>query len=410
MQAPAKEFIMRLTATLSFILLSAAFVGCDSNSKSSKPTISSQSPSSSSSASANPQPVALLGDELDKKLNNIMQKSGATAATFAVAKEGAVIYQQAYGFKDINQRVSLNEQALMRAASTTKPMTAAAIKKLAENDVLELSDHVFCTGDNAPCWLAEDLLSSTSDSRVKDIAIEHLLQHQGGWYRDISGDPLTKEVEIRDFLGLQGPPTQDDIIRYVMNSPLDYTPGTADFEHDAYSNFGYAVLGKIIELASQSSFIEYVHTALTDPLGINPEDLKLGASRLVDHDIREPHYISDEMCPSVYEVGQTARCLEEGAEASNWVGDGGLITTAGSLALFAQHFRLPANYQQGYGVIGEPISNPSAYGAHGGLLPGSSAMVRQLPTGESYALLLNVSYYMEGDLAELDRISQLPLE
>ena len=80
----------------------------------------------------------------------------------------------------------------------------------------------------------------------------------------------------------------------------------------------------IIEKASQSSYIEYVHTAITDPLGISRQDFKAGSSRRVDHDIREPNYLSDDLCPSVFEVGRLALCAEEGADGKNWIADGGM--------------------------------------------------------------------------------------
>lgn len=393
---------MHYLALLFAITISSTSVGCDQNSPS-----SASNPSHSSSSAPVESPKN-LNTEMDQKINNIMVRSGATAALVAVAKDGEVIYEQAYGFQGINQTTPLSSNALMRSGSLAKPITAAAIRALEANGVLALSDRVFCNGNNAPCWLSANLLSPTSDSRAADITIGQLVTHKGGWYRDVSGDPLTEEVEIRDSLGLAGPPSREDIIRHVLQRPLDYTPGQPNYDHDPYSSFGYLLLGLIIEQAAQSSYIDYVHAMITDPLGISPENFKIGASRLAEHDTREPNYVSTDLCPSTFTVGHIALCDEEGADNNNWFASGGIISTASAMALFAQHYRLPANYEAGYSVTGTPLITPAS-GAHGGLLPGSSAMLRQLPSGVSYAIFLNTLFILEADLADLDRLSQLPV-
>lgn len=352
----------------------------------------------------------ILSTEIDDAINTTMARSGATAAIVAVARGGVIVYEQAYGFQDLNQTLPLEVDALMRAGSIIKPVTAAAVRSLEANGVLALSDHVFCFNNNAPCWLSDELLPEIPDARVGDITIGQLISHQGGWYRDISNDPLVMEVEIREALGLSGPPTQAQIVQYIMQSPLDFTPGMPDYAYDNYSNFGYLLLGMIIEIAAQSSYVDYVHAAITDPFGINPTDFKLAASRLEEHDSREPNYISPDLCPSIFTPGRVTFCSEEGADLSNWFASGGIITTAGAMALFAQHYRLPPNYNSGYEVIGEPLNAPAAYGSHGGTLPGLSTMVRQLPTGESYAVFLNIEFNLEPRLPVLDSLMTLPTE
>lgn len=375
-----------------FFVLASLLAGCGASSNSSAPDDTSQ-------------PIT-IDAEANKLVAEVMQQSGATAVTLAIAKDGRIQYEQAYGFKDLNGSLPLEKDALMRTASIIKPVTAAAVRKLAECGLLALSDHVFCDGNNTPCWLPAELLSITTDSRIGDITVEHLIAHQGGWYRDVSGDPLVEEVAIRDLLNLSGPPNREDIIRQVMQRPLDFAPGDPDFVHDNYSNFGYLLLGMIIEKAAQSDYIDYVHMAITDPLGIHPSDFKIGASKLIDHDVREPNYISSDICDSTFTIGQTALCAEEGADNKNWFASGGIISTAGAMALFAQSYRLPWDYSAGYSVTGEPLI-ASGYGLHGGALPGLSSMVRQLPSGESYAIFLNVSFNLEPFLPRLDRVSQL---
>lgn len=386
---------MQISFAYFIVLVTVALAGCDTSSK------------SSGSPNTGNTPPPALSEEADKLVKAIMQQSGATAVTLAIAKDGEIQYKQAYGFKDFDKTVRLETDALMRTASIVKPVTAAAVRELESVGVLSLSDHVFCDGNNTPCWLSEALLSETTDPRASEITIEHLVSHTGGWYSDISGDPLEQEVEIRDALNLTGPPSREDIIRQVMRRPLDYTPGMPDFVHANYSNFGYLLLGLIVEQATNMDYTQYVQMEIMADVGVAPDDFKKGASQLVNHDAREPVYISTDLCPSTFTLGVLALCSEEGADNQNWFSALGMLSTASAMALFAQEYRLPNDYTAGYAVIGEPISMPSAHGSHGGSLPGLSSMVRQLPSGESYAIFLNISFNLEPMLPSLDGISKL---
>jgi N-acyl-D-amino-acid deacylase len=74
------------------------------------------------------------------------------------------------------------------------------------------------------------------------------------------------------------------IIRYTMGKPLDFDPGTAW----AYSNFGYCVLGRVIEAASGKSYQEFVRQKILAPLGIRT--MQLGKNLPKDHAAGEVKY------------------------------------------------------------------------------------------------------------------------
>ena len=402
--------IMYLINIMLVTLVSVVIMACGKGGGTSSAVSSLSSSSSSHSSvltSSSSSTAQVLSVEIDRQTKKIMEESGATAATIAVAKNGQIIYEQGYGFLDTNKNIATKPDSLMRVASVNKPVTAAAIRKLAEIGLVALSDHVFCDGNNAPCWLPSNLLSETSDSRVKDITIQHLIGHQGGWYVDISGDPFEQEFEIKSLLQLSGPPTREDIIFHVMKRPLDFVPGLPDYIHRNYSNFGYLLLGMIIEQATHTDYVTHVQTEIMAQLGVSDSDYKTGASPLLNHDAREPNYISALICPSVFSNGQDALCSEEGADLKNWLSAGGTIATAKAMALFAQHYRLPMDYADGYGVIGEPLLSQTYGGGHDGDLPGTTTLLRQLPSGVSYAVFINISYNMGQKLGALDRISQL---
>lgn len=389
-----------LLVVLSCILLVGVFLTIYSDHKNNN-SISSSASSSLHSSSVKGSLVSkannlLIGLVIDNEINFIMSKTGATAVTIAIAKDGVIEYEKAYGFKDAAKTIPLKNDALMRTASIVKPVTAAALRKLAEDGVLQLSDHAFCTGNNSPCWLPSTLLSPTTDPRVRDITIQQLIEHKGGRSRE--PDPIDTEAQCKTIYG-KCPPNRIDIVKYMMTLPLDYTPGSST-NVDTYSNFGYLVLGMIIEQASHMTYTEYVQNAVMAPLGIASSDFKAGASLPADHDSREPIYISTQMAPSVFNIGTNAPFAEEGFVGQNWIAVGSSISTAKTMALFASAYMLPS---------GERLkANSTNDGIHLGSVDGTSTIVRQLPSGVSYSIFINIAipqYFYTSIKTDLDKIS-----
>lgn len=296
-----------------------------------------------------------------------MAANGITAATVAIAKDGVMLAERGYG---------VPANALFITASIVKPVTAAAIQQLARGRKLALTDHVFCTGSNAPCWLARELQPATPDSRVAGITIGHVLEHQGGWDADVKGDPMVSEFEIQQSLALSTPPQQDDIIRFVMRQQLDFAPGTKT----AYSNFGYLLLGQIIEKASGAGYVQYVQQNIMGAIGVATSDFQAMRSLLRDRHPREPNYITTVMAPSVFAPGTTVLALDGAMRAENWVAAGATIATAKAMALFAAHYRIPD---------GVPLAGATNNGGFSGADPGVATVLRQLPSGISYAVMMN---------------------
>ncbi len=366
----------------SAIFISIILTGCSDdkkNSAGSDSILPNAHNSSMNSLTVSNTSDPILGLAIDNKINTIMKKTGATAVTIAIAKHGIMKYEKAYGFQDAQKAIPLKADALLRTASIVKPITAAAIRKLANDGKLSLSDHAFCTGSNAPCWLPATLLSPSSDPRAKDITIQQLIVHQGG--RSRNHDPFGSEAQCK-AVSAPCPPSRIDVVKYMMTLPLDYTPGSPG-HLDGYSNFGYLILGMIIEQASHTSYTQYVQNSLMKPLGISSNDFKAGESLPADHDQREPIYISKQMAPSVFNIGKEAPFAEEGFVAKNWLAVGSSISTAKAMALFASAYKLPHGE-----MLGRSSTND---GNHLGGLDGSATIIRQLPSGVSYSILLNIA-------------------
>lgn len=125
---------------------------------------------------------------------------------------------------------------------------------------------------------------STPDSRLADITVLHLLKHQGGWGKGTEPMFLPVSRKAAEELGAPQPSTCETIIRYMMGRPLDYAPGA----ENVYSNFGYCVLGRIIERVSGMPDEEYVQRTVLGPAGIS--DMRIGGTRLQERAPREVRY------------------------------------------------------------------------------------------------------------------------
>jgi CubicO group peptidase (beta-lactamase class C family) len=94
--------------------------------------------------------------------------------------------------------------------------------------------------------------------------VRELLHHTGGWDSTSSGDPMFRPLTIARAMGTDPPPSCETVIRYMLGKPLEFTPGT----RNAYSNFGYCVLGRIVERASGQGYEEYVRDHVFAPIGV----------------------------------------------------------------------------------------------------------------------------------------------
>jgi N-acyl-D-amino-acid deacylase len=210
----------------------------------------------------------------DQIISNLMRKYAIPGGAVAVVRDGKLIYARGFGYADVENKTPVQPDALFRIASVSKPITAAAIMKLVEEGKLTLDDRV------AP-YIAylTPAQGATVDPRWEQITIKHLLNHTGGWDRDKSNggfDPMFRPAIAAAAVGAPAPASAETIIRYMKGMPLDFNPG----EKYVYSNFGYAILGRVIERLSGMPYEDYVRTRVLQPVGANRT--RLGKTRMGD--------------------------------------------------------------------------------------------------------------------------------
>jgi N-acyl-D-amino-acid deacylase len=269
----------------------------------------------------------------DRLMTTFLREHKLPGAALAVARNGRLVYARGFGHADRAAEEPVRPEVLFRIASISKPLTAVAVLQLVERKRLKLDDRVF------EVLQLQQPKESEFDPRWKKVTILHLLQHRGGWDRDKSFDPMFRSRAIVKELEVRPPARPRDIIRYMLRQPLDFDPGAKY----AYSNFGYCLLGRVIEKVSGQSYEEHVRKNVLAPLGIR--NMRLGET-LLENRVRgevEYHVPKGAVGPAVMgpQLGEPvswpygAWCLE------SMDAHGGWLASAPDLVRFAAAFNDP---------------------------------------------------------------------
>ncbi len=302
-----------------------------------------------------------------------------------IARNGEIVYQQGFGFANVSRREEVRPSHLFRIASVTKPITSVTIFDLVEKGRLKLDELVF----GPQGVLQNDFGGPPYKQGVEEIRVKHLLTHTGGGWPNDESDPMFRNPEMN----------HTQLIRWaIAEVRLTHAPG----QHYAYSNFGYCVLGRVIEKVTRQPYERYVCESILSRCGI--ADMRISGNTLEE---RAPEEV-------VY-YGQSPYSMNVRRMDSH----GGWLATAPDLVRFAIHVDgfstvpdilqersisemttpTPANsgYAKGWAV------NSAQNWWHAGSLPGTTSLMVRTSTGLCWAALAN---FRESDAdtgAALDR-------
>ena len=337
---------------------------------------------------------ALAG--FDNQMKAFMQARGITAGQLAVTYKGRLVLARGYS---TSTALTVNPTSLFRVASLTKSFTAAAIVKLVQDGKLSLSTPVGnILGITPPT-------GQTLDSRWSTITLWKLLQHLGGWDRDVSGDPLAKNAVISRTLGVPMELQHADVIKYMAGQKLDFNPGTKV----AYSNFGYLLAGRVIEKVSGLSYASYVQQKLLTPLKIK----RMALGYTIAKHAGETSYESQYTAPTVLDMSGKIVAAPYGSFSMRLHdANGGWIASAPDLVRWAKMFDAPSSvlnstslsrfwskpstgvnpdgWYYGLGWQVRPVTGGTGRNTwHTGSLPGTYSIVVRTYNGMSWAAVFN---------------------
>ena len=316
-------------------------------------------------------------------LEGFVEQHDIGAVAVGIMKNGDIIYEGVAGFMDAERLVPVVDNVMMRIASVTKPITAAAIRKLAADGELALDDWVFDLGQPGGGLLSLKPFPHLGDTRFEEITVLHLLRHRAGWDRGAAPDWVFREVRIATEMSVQSPPGRENMVRYILGQPLQFRPGA----QRVYSNVGYLVLSLIVEEVSGQDYVSYVREKIFTPLGVPAEDVILGRTFPQDRDPREPWYDGPTGARNVFDPsGPRVPWPDGGWHHEAKVGHGGLVASPRALLEFLDTYHVAGD------DIGDPRRKPEGSGwslYHAGSLPGTNALAYQRGDGTSYVILFN---------------------
>jgi CubicO group peptidase (beta-lactamase class C family) len=254
----------------------------------------------------------------DETMKQFMVSRKVSAGSLAITYKSRLVFARGYTWSKADSPTT-EPTSLFRIASLSKSITSAGILKLVENDQLSLEDKVmeilqFGTPEG-----------KTPDPNLSKVTILHLLEHLGGWDRGKTFDPMFADKKISKALDVPLPITQADIITFMNGQPLQYEPGTKF----AYSNYGYCLLGRVIEQKTGLSYEDYIKKFILSPLGITR--MQIGHLKLEDRAPGEVIYDSKKESPyNSFNLG-------------NMDSHGGWLASAPDLVRFAAAFDDPVN-------------------------------------------------------------------
>ena len=176
-----------------------------------------------------------------QKLQDAAAKDEFASISVAVAIDGRIVWEEAFGYANRESKVRATPQTQYAIASITKPVTATAIMKLVDDGKIDLSQPVV------------DILGPASIRAHADdasrVTVRSLLNHRSGM----------AEHNRYYFPGETRPPLDEILRRYAI---VAYPVG----QKYRYSNIGYAVLESIIERTSGQSYATFLRDSLFTPL------------------------------------------------------------------------------------------------------------------------------------------------
>ncbi|MEJ2151601.1 MAG: serine hydrolase [Gemmatimonadota bacterium] len=297
---------------------------------------------------------------------------GVPSIAVAVAENGEIVWEEAFGWSDVEYQVPATPNTMYRLGSISKTITATGLMLLVEEGKVDL--------DNPAIeYLPDDVRPRAFEGDVRDVTVRHLLNHRSGM--PAYAEPFYED----DPVGRR--PLAETVRRYGI---VTYPPG----ESFIYCNLGYQMLASIITNVSGMSYAEFIQERVFAPLAMTSalvyDGRPLGkpyAAGYTQARERIPLYLDS--YPGADGTYASAHDLIRFAMfhlGDNLPDQKAILSDRAIASMQAKH--PPGNVKSGIGwaLDGDERGYRSVY--HGGEGPGADAFVRLFPAEDVAAVLL----------------------
>ena len=236
---------------------------------------------------ADPVSAGFSTDSLEKigpLVQEYMDKQSIPGATVLIARQGKIVFEEAFGFDNLADSTPMATDKIFRVASMTKPIVSAAILQLYEKGKLNFSDKL---SKYIPEFANVEVLESYNDADTtwttkpvdREITIHDLLTHTSGInygftspvYSAIYGKlKIPDSAHPFDFTIHEG-------VKRLTKAPLAHQPG----QRWTYG-LSTDVLGAVVEIASGQNLGDYITENILEPLNLDHSGFWLPDSLAVD--------------------------------------------------------------------------------------------------------------------------------
>ncbi len=310
----------------------------------------------------------------DALVRQMMVRYGVPGLSLAISHNDRLVYAAAFGWADAARTQPLTMDHRLRLASCSKPITALALLRLVEQGRLDLDAPVFGPGG----VLGTNYGVPRFRGAPARVTVRHLLQHAAGGWGNKSSDPMFVFHDL----------TLDEVIRRTLaERELNEEPG-AKYN---YSNFGFAMLGRVIERVTGAGYEAAVRDLVLRPCGA--PGMRISSTRGARPGPDETHYFGqagerpERLRPDLMAAhgGWAANPLEllailDRVDACPATPE---LLAPDTMRLLQREGVPRSNYSLGWSV------NRAGNRWHLGSMPGSASMVCITARGFNWALLLN---------------------
>lgn len=307
-----------------------------------------------------------------------MANHGVPGLSLALTHGGRLVFAQGFGVTDPATGRAVETGHLFRIASVSKSITAITVFKLIEAGQLNLGDRVFGTG----AILGTRFGTQPYGPNIDQITVQQLLEHTSGWPR--ARDPMFTQFHLN----------RAQLIDWMIdNVALANVPGTT-FD---YLNFGYLVLGRVIEDATGLTYQDAVQQHVLTPCEI--VDMHIAGDTLADRRANEAVYLP-QSAASPYAIRISRMDAHGGWIASptdlmrllvrvdGFTGKPDILTSGSITTMWTPTTaRTTAGTATGYAKGW--ATNTAGNRWHDGDIPGSAAILVRTASHYSWAVLCN---------------------
>lgn len=323
-------------------------------------------------------------DELKERLSVILTREHIAGSTFALVDRNGPVWIGGLGVRDRATGAPMESDTVFRVGSLSKSVIALGVMRLVDQGKLDV--------DRPLREILPDVAIDNPWEAVAPLTLAHCLEHTAGF-----DDVRFNEIFATD----EGISVRDALAINPRSRKVRWKPGT----RHSYSNVGYTVAARAIEVASGEPFDVYIRREILAPLGIQDADFRRTPTLTPRLAVG---YMEDQQ-PVVFRAfahRPSGALLASGKDIAKlvhfWImrGEGypPIVSRAG-LARIEHGGTLPyprVDAEYGFANYSDPM-HPVMSRGHDGGMPGFHSSFRYFPDlGIGYALLLNSNYTFRG--------------